>query len=577
MTSGPGTGALCLPGFVASLFAAARGPADRATNFRDATRAKQDAREQCRPTWYHARVRLAAIDIGSNSVHMVIADVAADGTITVVERAKEMVRLGRGVFTSGRLSRDTMDLAVRTLRAFARLARARGARRLRAVATSAVREARNGPAFVDTVQRETGIRVRVITGRAEARLIQRAVTHSLGLDGSPYLFLDVGGGSVELGLVHQGRPLWLESMPLGVARLTEQFLGTDPPTPRERKRLKAHLEGELRDTLRRARRSRPIRAVGTSGTVNTLVAMACTARGDDGGHLHGMSAGTDEIVDLRRQVLAHDSAGRLDLPGMDAKRVDLMPAAVLLAAAILQGASVPELVACTWALREGILLDLAGVPAASGGSRADVRRRSVEALASHFASDNAHGRHTARLAVRLFDATARALKLPRESRELLEYAAHLHDIGRAIDHDRHHLHSAYLIRNGELLGFSHAEIEFIARIAQGHRKQPPKRHGPELQGLPAPLRRAVRPSATLLRLADALDHTHFSVIKDLSCSLTRSRLKVEVDSGGENANLELWAAHRRIDGLARLLHRPVVLRLRAAPVAAPKRRAVATS
>lgn len=494
---------------------------------------------------------------------MVIADVASDGGITVVDRTKEMVRLGRGVFVTGRISREAMDLGVRTLRTFTRLARVRRVQRLRAVATSAVREAQNGPMFVERARREAGVQVKVISGREEARLIYRAAAHSLGLGGNPYLLMDVGGGSVELVLVQEGRPVWLESLPLGVARLAEQFLPTDPPSPKQRKQLVAHIEEELDRPLRDVRRTGTTRAVGTSGTVHALVAMVHAARGDDPGRLHGVSITTTELSQLRRALVGCTVAERLALPGADPKRVDLLAASAILVETCLRRARITELTACTWALREGILLDLAGIPVPADASRGDVRRRSVEALGRRFGGDNAHGIQTARLARQLFDATAAALGLRVGCRDLLEYAAVLHDIGRSIEHEHHHHHSAYLIHNGELLGFEPKEINIMAEIARGHRKQPPKPSDPELQTLPAPARRAVRSLALLLRLADALDRTHFGVVKDLACALTPARLLIELDSGGESVDSELWAATRRTAALSRLLERPVVLRARA--------------
>ncbi len=507
-------------------------------------------------------MRLAAIDIGTNSIHMVIADVASDGAITVVDRTKEMVRLGRGVFVTGRIGRDAMDLGVRTLRTFTRLARVRRVQRIRAVATSAVREAQNGSTLVERARREAGLQVKVISGREEARLIYRAAAHSLGLGGEPYLLMDVGGGSVELVLVQDGRPVWLESLPLGVARLAEQFLPTDPPSPKQRKQLVAHIEEELDRVLRDVRRTGTTRAVGTSGTVHALVAMVYAARGDDPGRLHGLSVATTELSQLRRALVGCTAAERLALPGADPKRVDLLTASAILGESCLRRGRITELTACTWALREGILLDLAGIAVAAGASRDDVRRRSVEALGRRFGGDNAHGLQTARRARQLFDATAPALGLRPASGDLLEYAALLHDIGRSIEHEHHHRHSAYLIHNGELLGFEPREIDIMAGIARGHRKQPPKPSDPELQTLPAPARRTVRALAVLLRLADALDRTHFAVVKDLVCTLTPTRLLIELESGSESVDLELWAATRRTVALSRLLDRPVVLRAR---------------
>src|SRR5436309_3062941 len=382
-------------------------------------------------------VRLAAIDVGSNSVHLVVADVSADGRVEVVDRVKEMVRLGRRTFTTGRLPRAAMDLAVGAVKTFARLARARRVVRVRAVATSAVREARNGLTFVRRLRRETGLPVKVITGAEEARLIFRAAQHALGLHGGPHLLLDLGGGSVELVLVHEGKPVWLRSLALGAARLSERFLGGDPPTPRQVQRLERHLAHEMGDLLMAARHAGLVRAIGTSGTVNTLVAMARAARGDDVGRLHGASATAAELARLRRRLLALPASKRAELPGMDSKRVDLMPAAAVLVDFVVARAGAPELVACGWALREGVLLDLAGSSRARLPTPDGQRRRSVEALGARFAGTNGHGQQVARLALALFDATAPALGLPAASRELLEYAALLHDIGHAIDHDRH--------------------------------------------------------------------------------------------------------------------------------------------
>jgi len=513
-------------------------------------------------------VRLAAIDLGSNSVHMVVADVTADGRIQVVDRVKEMVRLGRRAFTTGALTDETTELAERAVTTFGRLARARHVQRLRAVATSAVREARNGAAFVRRLQRETGLPIEVISGLDEARLIFRAVRHAMGLENGTHLLVDVGGGSVELTLVEDGRPVWMRSVPLGVARLTERFLPSDPPTGRQVRALERHVMRTIGDLLDRARRRGVTSAIGTSGTINTLVAMALQAQGADAGRLHGVSVTREAIHAMRRRLLAVDARARAELPGVDAKRVDLMPAAAVVVDAILARVRVPHLTVCGWALREGVLLELARVNGPGAGTRLG-RRRAVVALAHRYAGDNAHGRQVAQLATTVFDAVAAQLRLPAAGRELLEYAALLHDIGHAVDHDRHHRHTYYLIKNSELLGFDPQEIELIALVARSHRKQVPKPSAPELAQVPNGKRKLVRALAALLRIADALDRTHFGVVKNLSVEKSSGRLVLHVDAGAENAELELWAAERRVDLLSRLLDRPVVLR----PVASARPRA----
>ncbi len=504
-------------------------------------------------------MRLAAIDLGSNSVHMVVADVSADGRIQVVDRVKEMVRLGRRSFTTGSLGNEATELAARAVTTFGRLARARHVQHLRAVATSAVREARNGAAFVRRLRRETGLPIEVISGLDEARLIFRAVRHALGLEDGPYLLVDVGGGSVELTLVEDGRAVWMRSVPLGVARLTERFLPKDPPTGRQVRALERHVIRSIGDLLDRARRRGVVSVIGTSGTITTLAAMARAARGEDPGRLHGASVTREEIRALRQRLLAVDARARAELPGMDTKRVDLMPAAAVLLDAILARMRVPELTVCGWALREGVLLELARVNGPGAGTRLG-RRRAVVALAQRYAGDNAHGRQVARVATMLFDGVAPLLKLPPRARELLEYAALLHDIGHAVDHGRHQRHTYYLIVNSELLGFDPEEIEIIALVARGHRKQVPKVSAPELAAVRSVNRKVVRGLAALLRIADALDRTHFGVVKSLVVDKASGRLVLHVDAGGENAELELWAAERRVDLLSRLLDRRVILR-----------------
>lgn len=502
-------------------------------------------------------MRLAAIDVGSNSVHMIVADATREGRVEVVDRVKEMVRLGRRSFTTGKLTDEAMDLAVRSLTNFGRLARVRKVDRMRAVATSAVREARNRTAFIRRIKRETGIAVQVISGTEEARLIFIAARHALGLDGGPHLLVDVGGGSVELVLVQDGEPLWMHSLKLGAARLAERYLTEDPPSRAQLRHMEKHLESEAGVFLRQARKAKIVRAIGTSGTINTLVAMARATRGEELGRLHGASASAEEISGLTRDLVSANAALRAELPGIDAKRVDLMPAAGALVDFIVRRSGAPELVACTWALREGLILSQ--MRTAFRHTAEDARRRSVKALAARFSGANAHGKQVAKLALKLFDATAPVLGLVRKTRELLEYAALLHDIGHAIDHDRHNRHSYYLIKSAELFGFDRDEIEIVAQAARGHRKQAPKLDSPELSALAPVERKTVRAFAAILRVADALDRSHFGVVKNIEVRYSPGRLIIGVDSNREKADLELWTCERRTDLLSRLLDRQVTL------------------
>jgi exopolyphosphatase/guanosine-5'-triphosphate,3'-diphosphate pyrophosphatase len=501
-------------------------------------------------------MRLAAIDVGSNSVHLVIADIGPEGHFEVVDRVKEMVRLGRRSFTTGLLTESAMGLAVRVLSHFQRLVEMRRVDRMRAVATSAVREARNRTEFIARINRETGVEIEVISGREEAHLIYRAAQQALGLEGGPHLLVDLGGGSLELVLVKDRRPLWMKSAKLGAARMAEHFLLEDPPSPAQCKRLEAHFEMEIGEQMRAARAAGVVRAIGTSGTVNTLVAMARAARGEEIGALHGSTASAVEVTRLQRKIVAANAAMRLSLPGIDAKRVDQVQPAVMVADFVLRNSGAAQLTACQWALREGMLLELAE---ATNRSAQELRRGSVNALATRFAQQNLHGRQVAKLALMLFDATAAALELPERSRELLEYAALLHDIGHAIDHDRHNRHSYYLVKNADLLGFDPIEIEMIALAMRAHRKQLAQLDSPEWQALSTGKRRIARAMAAILRVADALDRSHRGIVKTVTVAYSPGRAQIEIASGREKADLELWTCEKRLDLLAKLLDRRVVL------------------
>jgi exopolyphosphatase/guanosine-5'-triphosphate,3'-diphosphate pyrophosphatase len=450
-----------------------------------------------------------------------------------------------------------MDLAVRALAQFRRVVEVRRVDGVRAVATSAVREARNRAGFLDRVKRESGIEVDVISGYEEARLIYRAARHALGLEGGPHLLVDIGGGSVELVLVKDRRRIWMKSAKLGAARLIEHFLRDDPPTQAQCKRLESHLEIEIGAQMRAARRAGVVRAVGTSGTINLIVAMACAARGEGVERLHGATASATEVARLCRKLVRTNAAMRMALPGMDPKRVDQVTAAAMLAEFVLRHSHAAQLTACTWALREGLLLEMAQTK--EDRTVRQARPASIGALAARFVRSNRHGRHVAALALQLFDATAIELRLPQSSRELLEYAALLHDIGHAIDHDRHNRHSYYLVKNAELPGFEPAEIEMLALAAGAHRKQAAQLDSPEWHNLNSAKRQIARGMAAILRVADALDRSHLGLVKTVDIVYSPGCALIEVGPAREKADLELWTCETRTDLLARLLDRRVIL------------------
>jgi exopolyphosphatase/guanosine-5'-triphosphate,3'-diphosphate pyrophosphatase len=509
-------------------------------------------------------MRIAAIDVGSNSIHMIVAEARPDGHFIVLDRAKEMVRLGERSLTTGRLRKSAMDRGIRTLATFKSIAVRHGVTRIRAVATSAVREAGNGGEFIQRIFDEVGLRVRVIPGLEEARLIHLGVAQVEDLEGAPTLLLDVGGGSVEAVLVEGGKAVEFHSLKLGVSRITEGFLAWDPPRAKDIARLEAFLRAELEPALATAAKRKVRRVIGTSGTLLTLISMAAHRLGvHPGSQIHGLEVPAEAVSQLRRGLVRADRDTRLAMRGSDPKRVDLITAGAVLTDMVLRRLKATRIRACTWALREGLLQDFIARHAKGIEESArisDVRRRSVVRLMRRFGSPQAHSEQVARLALRLFDQFRGRLGLRTETRGWLESAALLHDVGHLIEHEEHHRHSYYLIVNSELYGFQRDEIEAIGQIAlHHHRKGMPKPGEAGGEPLPTEVWRQVKAAAAILRLAEGLDRSHYGAVKDVKVRGRGLRVRVDILTQDNAAALELWEARRRTDLLEKLLGAEVVL------------------
>jgi len=496
-------------------------------------------------------MKVAAIDIGSNSIHMVVARIDADGHFTLLDRAKEMVRLGKGTLAARALSRESMQAGMQALATFKRLADTQQIDKTLAVATSAVREAKNGGDFIAQIGRELGIHVDLITGREEARLIHLAVANALDLRDASTVLVDIGGGSVELVLAEKGVVKAQESLKLGVLRLAERFIEHDPPARDEIDALEEYLDRQLAAFFKRARAVELTRLIGTSGTVLNLAAVALQMEGGAAPErLHGITLRAKDVQRARKLLVRSDREERQGLAGLDRRRVDTIVPGAVLVDLLMRRLEISELTTCEWALREGVLLDFIR------GHRREIeenetipdpRRRSVVHLGRRLNFEEGHGQQVARLALALFDQTVERHGLGQREREWLEFAALLHDVGNHIAHSRHQRHSYYLIVHGELLGFDPKEILLIAALARYHRKAGPKDEDEELQALPNGMRAAVAPLAALLRVADALDRSHFSVVREVAVGGRGKDMIITVRTAGGDAELELWAARRKGD------------------------------
>ena len=512
--------------------------------------------------------RVAAIDIGSNSIHMIVAEGDGAGAYRVLAREREMVRLGKSALAHGSLSRRAVRDGLEALLRMTTLARLKGALRIEAVATSAVREASNGAEFLDQVRALTGVEVRKLTGNEEGALVFRAVRHAVDLGTGWSVLVDVGGGSTEWCTARAGKLRAVRSLRLGSLRCAGALDG-DPPSTSSIDRLRRKLRATI-SSLRTP--ARVERLIATSGT-----AMCC---GDLADHFAGrdrrLAAGG--LRELRLRELG-DVVGRLRalrrrqiaaLPAVGPRRAGSILAGAILLEELARSAGVERLHLCDRALREGLLLEALGAPAGDGATPANVRRRQVSELAQRAPSIAGHARQVAKLAVRLFDLTAPVHNLGSREREWLEYAALLHDVGYSIHFQRHHKHSLYLISSAELDAFDPREIEVIANVARYHRGALPKGRHEAFAALEPWQRHVVLALGALLRIANALDRTHAARVVELYASLARRRrvvvevlspyqVTLELDAARHGSDLFEKAFGRRIEfrpGLERSRRRP---------------------
>ena len=491
---------------------------------------------------------------------MIVVRVRPDLSFEVIDREKFMVRLGAGGLDGRALTAEAMSSALQAVLTFRRLAESHEVDEILAVATSATREARNGGEFLARIARETGVRPLVITGAAEARLIHQAAVYGVDVGGGRAVVIDIGGGSVEITLGTATSILLARSFKIGVIRLTERFIKSDPLSERDENRLVRHVRADISRHCEQITAIGFDRVIGTSGTILSMGAMAATAvRGTPPNELRNLRVSAKQIRRLRKEVREVDLEQRLAIPGLDPRRADLVVAGATLLDTILRRLGAQELTLCDLALREGLVLDYVRRnkrQIAQVDRIPDVRRRSTIELAERCNYYSAHSQQVARLALALFDQTRALHGLTDREREWLEYGALMHDIGVHISFPRHHRHSYYLIKNGDLRGFDPDEIEVIALIARYHRRGTPKKTHVEYARLAAPLRRTVRMLSSILRVAESLDRSHAQVVSGLELQDRGRDLLLQLKTAGD-AELEVWATRSHLGPFEKLVRKPV--------------------
>lgn len=503
---------------------------------------------------------LAAVDIGTNSFHLVVARMDDDGRFEVIEREKEMVRLGSG---SGgdmkHLSDAAIDRGIAALERMRKVAEIHGAT-MHAVATSAVREAENAQVFIDRARDEAGVEVEIISGVEEARLIHLGVLQAVPVFDKRLVLVDIGGGSTEIVVGERGEILASGSLKLGAIRMTRRFFGGETVHPGSLDACRRVVQGTLVPLAREVRRLGFDVAVGSSGTVGAVAALVAAARDPDEPPPRTFNNFELSLSEVSRVVERLVEAGpveeRRKLAGMDEKRADILLGGAVILETVMRDLGVNRLLVSDYALREGVLLD--AYERERGGAVAglhDLRRRSVLHLVELTDDDPEHSARVARLALELFDETESVHHLGGAARELLEAGALLANVGQFVSHSGHHKHSYYVIRNSEqLVGFTDHEIELIALIARYHRKSAPKATHPEFDRLRPRDQDLVSTLAGVLRVAIALDRSHSGAVAEVHARREGNKLVIEaVPLDGADISLELFAANERTALLERTL------------------------
>lgn len=503
---------------------------------------------------------VAALDIGTNSFHLVVAK-PVPGGFEVVTREKEVVRLGHGGGDMKELSEQAIERGVKCLVRLAEIARSHDAE-VRAVATSAVREARNKGDFVKKVRKATEIEVEVISGVEEARLIHLGVLNAIGIHDQPMFVCDIGGGSTEVVVGLDDEVLFARSFKLGAVRLTDRFFSSDSLHPSAVPSCRAFIRSSLSVVAPEVLELGFEVVAASSGTAETIARLILRMRG--GSEPRTMNRFEFSADEIRAVVTALQAAPTVEARAkqfqLEPNRADIILAGALILEGLVDTFELKSLMFSDYALREGLLLDtLRREKLIDSDDDHDAARRSVQQLADRCDDRPDHSQHVARLALALFDDLADTLSLEPESRRYLEFAALLANVGVVVSHAKHHLHTYYLVRNAELMGLSDREIELIAQISRYHRKSVPKPEHPEFAGLAPADQRLVRCLAAILRVAIGLDRTYDGRVKSVSAKVGGEELLIVAKPRGKKADigLNLYAANERKGLLTEVVKRRV--------------------
>ena len=480
-----------------------------------------------------AQPRLAAIDVGTNTIRLTVAEVQDDDTYRILDEEREMVRLGENLDRTGRLSPAAIERALTAIGKMKAIADGFKIRQLRAIATSAVREAANGRQFIREVSRQHKVRIDVISGEEEAQLAFHTAARHFDFQGRSTAVVDIGGGSVEV-ILSAGTAIdHVYSLPLGAVRVTDRLMRSDPLRRKHWQEMKDEIDRGIRTILRQPHHRADI-MIGSGGTFTSMAHMSKFQREGRHGSVQGYVLTPSEIIQLLRRLRETPLEARRQIPGLSADRADIIVAGAAVISRLVRGLGSQQIMVNERGIRDGLLLRMiAELPGRKPAAQVPQPGNRIE-WARQFArkahSNERHCEQVATLALQIFDGVKQRFDLPESSRDLLQAAAVLHDVGYLISHAKHHKHAYHLIMHGELPGFTPHDVELIANVVRYHRRAFPRKRHENLAYVTGTDRRLIARLSGILRIADGLDRTHSQSVTGIKVRALRGRLRMSVEA-----------------------------------------------
>jgi exopolyphosphatase / guanosine-5'-triphosphate,3'-diphosphate pyrophosphatase len=505
---------------------------------------------------------IAAIDVGTNSFHLIISSVNNREMMKVHASEKEVVRLGSSMKDMKLIKPDAFQRGIETMVKFNELAKSFNAT-VRAVATSAVREAKNKNDFVKAVFDQTGINIQVVSGAEEGRLIYIGAVHALPITNQRSLILDIGGGSTETIVGFENKVEFVASAKLGSIRMTRRFFDTDTVSADSIKECRQYIRGEWSPILKKIIETGFETVAGTSGTIQNIAAMTLIrTNGSAPDILNAVSLNRKDILETINIIASKKTTQeRSQIPGMDPKRADIILGGALILEQAIIGLNIQKIVISTYALREGIVFDTyeQEQQVKTRKHLGSLRYDSIFGIAREYSVNLEHAEHIRKIALNMFDTLQPLHKLGYLEREYLEAAALLHDVGYMISYESHHKHSFYIITHCNMPGFTNDEKEVIAHIARYHRKSHPKKKHYDFNKLSLDHQYIVWVLGGILRIAEGIDRRQLHNVSDIDTSFSKVEILIKLipARSEDNPDIELWGADRRKGMLEEVLGKKI--------------------